>query len=133
MRPPFPSSTSPSRAPGPVDRSTLFRSDLLEIRANRCLRTDPRITPPTDPLPFHEICLPRRGVWIRHLEGRELVVNTNHVHFLNRGEVHRVAHPHGCGDLNTGLILPRTTLLEVLRASEPRADEHGDRLFRHPA
>src|SRR5262245_31858198 len=124
----FPRPAAPPPRPS-VNRVSVFRSTLVEIRENHCLRTDPSISTPTAPLPFHEIVIPRRGCWIRHLEQEQLVVDPNHVHFFNRGEVHRVEHPHGCGDVNTGLILPDDSLLDVLRAVDPRAEERRERPF----
>lgn len=129
MRSPQASPSQQPRSTPPVDRSTLFKSEVVEIRENRCLRTDPALTGPTEPLPFFEICIPRSGVWIRHVGRRPLVVNVNHVHFLNRGEVHRVEHPYGCGDRNTGLILPRATLVEMLHPLQPGLEKRGDQLF----
>lgn len=105
----------------PVKRDRLFRSELLEIRDNRCGRHDPALSPETPPLAWHEITLPRRGLWLRHLGREALPVDRLHVHFLNRGESHRVSHPLGCGDANTGLVVAATTLCEVMTAMDHRA------------
>lgn len=106
----------------PVARSVLFRSPVLEIRDNRCSRRDPGLTGDTPPLPWHELTLPRQGLWYRHLGRRALPVDVHHVHFLDRGESHRVSHPAGCGDRNTGLILAPATLRELLAAASPADD-----------
>jgi AraC-like DNA-binding protein len=101
----------------PVARNVLFRSPVLEIRDNRCSRRDPGLTGETPPLPWHELTLPRQGLWYRHLGRRALPVDVHHAHFLDRGESHRVSHPAGCGDRNTGLILASATLRELLAAA----------------
>lgn len=115
--------------PAPVDRRTVFRSRLVEIRDNICARDRSGPSPPTAPLPFHEVCLPRRGVWIRHLHGRDLPVESSTAHLLNRGEVHRVSHPSGCGDRNTGLLVADGVLTELAVEVDPAAAERPERPF----
>jgi len=104
-----------------VARDVLFKSRLLEIRANRCGRDDPALSRETPPLSWHEVTLPCHGIWYRHLGRTALPVDSHHVHFLNRGESHRVSHPHGCGDRNTGLVLQDDTLHDLARQVDPRA------------
>lgn len=106
--------------PRPVDRCSVFLSDVVEIRDNRCQRHGLEKSPATSPLPFHEICFPRTGFWVRHLGRRELPVDANHLHLLNRGEVHRVSHPLGCGDRNTGILLDDALLAQIQRELLPR-------------
>lgn len=105
----------------PVARDVLFRSPVLEIRDNRCGREDPGLSRETAPLPWHEVTLPRRGIWYRHLGRAALPVDCHHAHFLNRGETHRVSHPQGCGDCNTGLVVRPQALHDVARAADPAA------------
>lgn len=105
-----------------VDRCNVFASKLVEIRDNRCQRHDAALSGDTQPLPFHEICFPRSGLWLRHIGRKALPVDANYVHLLNRGEVHRVEHPIGCGDRNTGIVLDELVLREVSAAIDPRSD-----------
>jgi AraC-like DNA-binding protein len=93
----------------------------LEIRDNRCSREDPALSPETPPLGWHEVTLPRAGIWYRHLGRAALPVDAHHVHFLNRGESHRVSHPYGCGDRNTGLVVAARALHSLMVGLDPRA------------
>ncbi len=105
----------PATPIAPVERLPTFRTPLVEIRDNRCRRHDPALSEETPPLPFHEICFPRTGFWWRHLGKRKLPVDPGSVHLLNRGEVHRVSHPHGCGDANTGILINDPWLRAIAR------------------
>lgn len=73
-------------------------------------------------MPFHEICFPRCGLWLRHLGRRALPVDANHVHLFHRGEVHRVSHPTGCGDRNTGILIAADVLAEISIAAPGSRD-----------
>ncbi len=108
-----------SMAP-PVAHHVLFQSPLLEVRDNRCARRDPALSPATAPLAAHEVVFPRHGLWCRHLGRQALPVDQNHVHFLNRGESHRVSHPNGCGDANTGLLVAADVLREIVARFDRR-------------
>lgn len=105
----------------PVARGLLLRGAALCVHDNACRRSDPRLSPETRPLEFHEVVLPRSGAWVRHLGRREVVVDACRAHFFSRGQSHRVSHPGGCGDRNTGLVLTDATLEEL----DPRALERG--------
>lgn len=105
-----PMADPPNSERPPVHRQRLFASTLIEIRDNRCDRQDPARSAETEPLAFNEVCFPRRGLWCRHLGTQTLAVDPAHVHFFTEGESHRVSHPLGCGDRNTGLVL-RSDLL----------------------
>jgi AraC-like DNA-binding protein len=106
---------APRPAGPPVLRGVLFASPLVEIRDNRCNRHDPALSPPTPPMAFDEITFPRDGLWCRHLGRRALPVDARHVHFFPRGESHRVSHPIGCGDRNTGFLFEPATLAAMAR------------------
>ncbi len=106
---------------GPVDRGRLFVGASLAVHDNVCKRTDPRVSDETRPLEFDEIVFARAGVWVRHRQHEELVVDATVAHLFAHGEVHRVSHPERCGDRNTGLVLSRDTLAAIA----PRAVERG--------
>lgn len=106
--------------PAPVHHDVLYRSDLLTIRDNRCTRRDPSLSAPREPMPYHEVCFGRQGAWVRHIEGKARVVDAGSVHFLNRGEVHRVSHPYGCRDRNTGFELTDAAVVDVARHHDER-------------
>lgn len=109
-------------APQPVTRGALLCGAGIEVRDNLCCRKEPGLSEETRPLEFHEIVFPRNGVWIRHRGRRdELVVDACRAHLFARGESHRVSHPAGCGDRNTGFVPTDATLFEI----DPRAFERG--------
>lgn len=116
-----PQAPRPGGSREPVARSVLFRTPLLEIRDNRCSRDDPALSPEIPPLGWHEVALPRQGLWFRHLGRRALPVDSHHVHFLNRGESHRVSHPAGCGDANTGIVVEPVSLQAIVAEVDPAA------------
>jgi hypothetical protein len=76
------------------------------------------------PLAFDEIAFPCRGVWVSH-RGRERVVAEPGVCFFPRGLAYRASHPHGCGDVNTGVVLHTGTLREIVREHDPAAADRS--------
>lgn len=99
----------------PVERGLLFKSALVDIRDNRCNRVDSELSRETAPMPFHEIVLGRVGMWCRHVGRRAIPVDARHVHLFTAGDSHRVSHPIGCGDRNTGIAVEPRTLVSIAR------------------
>lgn len=97
----------------PVDRGALFAGATLRLHDNACCRTDAGLSPETEPLEFHELVFPRSGLWVRHTRRHTLAVDSYHAHLFARGDTHRVSHPEGCGDRNTGLVLSRALVDEL--------------------
>ena len=97
----------------PVQRGLVFSSGFLEIRDNACNRHDTELSRETAPMPYDEIVFGRVGLWCRHHGRRTLPVDARHVHFFARGESHRVSHPAGCGDRNTGLTVEANALAAI--------------------
>ncbi len=104
-----------------VARGALFCGAALAIHDNVCRRTDPRVSDETRPLEYDEIVFPRSGVWMRHRGRERLLVDSCRAHLFARGESHRVSHPGGCGDRNTGIVPSERILAEL----DPRAHERG--------
>lgn len=80
----------------------------------------------------HEIVLPRAGVFLKHVAGREVVADSNHVLFFNRHEPYRVSHPADGGDDCTVFAFADDVLSDVLRRFDPAAGERPGPLFRFP-
>jgi AraC-like DNA-binding protein len=77
----------------------------------------------------HEVVLPRRGVFVRHVGGRRLVADANHALFFKRGEAYRVSHPLDGGDACTVVSIEARRLCEICSVLDPRAaDEECPRL-----
>jgi AraC-like DNA-binding protein len=69
------------------------------------------------------IVFPRSGVFVRHVEGQDVVADPNHVLFFARDETYKVSHPVGCGDDCTVFSFAP----ELLREVAPR--DERERLF----
>lgn len=78
----------------------------------------------------HEVVFPRTGAFVKHVAGREVVADANHVLFFNRGEPYRISHPLPGGDDCTVLGFSDAALLEVLSHYDPPARDRPDRPFR---
>lgn len=81
----------------------------------------------------HVINFPRRGVYVKHIGGRALLVDASRAVFFNRGEPFRTSHPHGFGDGGRYLRV-RDDVLRALVAEidprEPCATERAEAPFR---
>lgn len=62
----------------------------------------------------HEVILPRRGVFVRHVGSRQVLADPNHALVFRRGEDYRVSHPSTGGDACTVLVLSDDLLREAL-------------------
>ncbi|GJM22049.1 MAG: AraC family transcriptional regulator [Planctomycetota bacterium] len=97
----------------------MFQSPVIEVRENHCTRHNVGLSPTTEPMPYHEVVFASRGLWCRHQGARSWPVDSRHVHFFAQGSVHRVSHPAGCGDRNTGLAVSADALEEITRGINP--------------
>ena len=81
-------------------------SDVLH-RSSTLLLLDVRCSlPPSAMSDFEEerffsVVLPRRGVYVQHRAGSQIVVDPTIALFLSPGQVHRTSHPATRGDRNT--------------------------------
>lgn len=98
-----------------VHRCTVFTGSILTVRDNRCQRHDRGLSGTAPPMPYHEIVLPRHGLWVRHCGRRAAVIDPASVHWFARGATYRVSHPNGCGDANTGIALDENAMDELFR------------------
>jgi AraC family transcriptional regulator len=77
-----------------------------------------------------QVVLPRRGVFVRHVEGHDVVADSGQVLFFNRGQTYRVSHPVEGGDRCTTLGLAPALLREALARHRPTADDPAPRFER---
>lgn len=68
----------------------------------------------TEHSPRHAIVFVRRGGFVRHLNGRAVHADPNHVLFFNASEEYRVSHPTAGGDDCTVFSLDAQNLAELL-------------------
>jgi hypothetical protein len=96
----------------------LFHGRSISISEYRCLKQDPACGE-EEQQPGHVIAFPRAGVFVRHVEGRTIIGDPNHVLLFNRDEVYRTSHPYGCGDAGVALVLDARLLNEIIRPVDP--------------
>lgn len=60
-----------------------------------------------------EVVFLRAGAFIKHVGSTDLLADTGHVVFFNRGEPYRVSHPVTAGDESTAFGFPREVLVEA--------------------
>jgi len=124
-----PSSFSRARSPaGGKAFEFLARTQALALGDYRCAHTHVERGAEEATL-GHVINFPRYGVYVKHVRGREVLVDARRAVFFNGGEPFRTSHPHGCGDGGRFLRLRADVVLDLLREIEPRALGHAESPF----
>ena len=75
----------------------LFKSRTVTVRDVRCRPHGPECGG-EETTAIYEIVFPRSGLFVKHVGGREVVADANHILFFRRGEPYRVSHPVAGGD-----------------------------------
>lgn len=75
--------------------------------------------------------IPRRGVYIKHVAGREVVADVNCAVFFNRGVPYETSHPYGTSDSGAFFLVSESLQRQLLAAFDPEAAEHEIVRFRH--
>ncbi len=114
-------------APGPF--RFLHRSESVTVADYRC-HSHERGRGPEEVSDADSIVLMRRGVFMKHVRGDEVIADSASVLFFSRGEPYRVSHPAGCGDQCTIFTPSRDTLAELLAAHDPWSQDHPEAPFR---
>jgi len=76
-----------------------------------------------------QIVFPRRGVFVRHVAGEDVVADANHALFFARGETHRVSHPARCGDDCTVFAFAPALVRDCVLAQHPQLAGDEQRLL----
>lgn len=107
----------------------LFASDLVRIGDYRCR---PRCSGcgGEEISTTSDIVFLRRGVFIKYIEGQQVVADANSAIFFNRDESYRVSHPVDGGDECTTITLRDDVLRDALRSRDPAVDDRPHRPFR---
>ncbi|MCC6408509.1 MAG: helix-turn-helix domain-containing protein [Planctomycetes bacterium] len=109
----------------------LARTPLVSVGWYRCAHTHAR-RGAEELAPAYTLNFPRRGVYVKHLEGREHFVAPGSIVFFNRGECWCTSHPHGVGDAGLYLSVRHDAVLELARAHQPSVVERPERVFTSP-
>ncbi|MFG0331676.1 MAG: helix-turn-helix transcriptional regulator [Phycisphaerales bacterium] len=71
------------------------------------------------------ITIPRRGVYVKHVESDAVVIDPNHMIFHEEGEVYRLSHPYGCGDDGVWIWIDDSLLRDLLASHDPEAHDRA--------
>lgn len=116
--------------PGRKELEPLARTPLASIGIYRCGHRN--VERGAEQLSAaYVINFPRDGVYVKHVEGRELVVDPRRAVFFNRGECWCTSHPSGAADAGIYLSLRHDALLEMAAAADPRVRDEPARVFAH--
>ena len=97
--------------------TVLHHSRMLALLDVRC-SAPPRATSDLEEEQCFSVVLPRRGVYVQHRPGSQIVVDPTIVLFLSDRQVHRTSHPTAQGDRNTVIAFRHGT-------AEPFVTEEG--------
>ncbi|MCK6445265.1 MAG: AraC family transcriptional regulator [Planctomycetes bacterium] len=114
--------------PGEKSFGAFARTPLVTLGLYRCAHTN-ALRGAEELQPAHTINFPRRGVYVKHLEGREVLVDPSSIVFFNRGECWCSSHPHGVGDAGYYLSVRHDALATLAAELDPRAAERPERPF----
>jgi AraC family transcriptional regulator len=123
---------SPNEPPaGSKSFGTHARTALASVGWYRCAHTN-FLRGAEELAPAYTLNFPRRGVYVKHLEGRSVLVDPGSIVFFNRGECWCTSHPYGVGDAGTYVSLRHDAVLAIARELDPTVDEHPHRVFARP-
>lgn len=114
--------------PGSLHWTSLHDGPLVRVGDVRCGNRDTH-RGGEESSSRHSIAFPRRGVFVKHVRGRDVVADANHALLFQRGELYRVSHPLGGGDESTVLHFREDVLVEAFREHRPIVDDAPDRPF----
>ncbi|MCB9741226.1 MAG: helix-turn-helix transcriptional regulator [Alphaproteobacteria bacterium] len=119
--------------PHPPDKELrrLWRGAGLSVGRYDCAQCN-RAPGPEQPAAHHVLNFAAGGLYLKHLEGRDWVIDRNCVMFTNAGEVFRTSHPAGSGDHGLWLSLSGATLAELAPSVDPALVDRGEAPFQRP-
>ncbi len=94
-------------------KTTLFRSAIVTVH-DYCCRATQSACGPKEEADVASLAIPRRGVYVKHVGGEELVGDAVCAMFFNPGEPYRVSHPLPGGDDCTSFHFSKETLCDAL-------------------
>jgi AraC family transcriptional regulator len=107
---------------------TLFRSSLVTVSDWRCRPTNPAFGEEEESS-GQVLVFPRTGLFVERRSGRDAIADSTRVHFFNRNETYRVAHPVAGGDDCTSIRFDDQALIDLLAHDDPSATDRAS-LFR---
>ncbi len=125
-------SASADRPVPGIDIDWLFISCSLRISRWRCRSESPALSAERSQ-PWHVLGFTHSGAFVMHAEGRKVVVDANTVMMTSPGLPYRTAHPFGCGDRGSSLVLRPEVLREIVGRYDMSRVERDPETFRFPA
>ncbi len=96
----------------------LHESAGLSVMREQCLR-QARTRSGDEQQECHVLIFPLSGVNVMHVGDESFVVDPSQVTLSNAGDVYRVSHPEGSGEITIQLAIETQTLLGVLESQNP--------------
>ncbi len=103
----------------PQSQPWRFRSDVARIDDFRCPPHSAGCSA-EEQSTRNSIVFTRRGMFVRHVDGDDILADANRVLFFREDECYHVSHPVPGGDDCTVIELHREVLAELLARHEPR-------------
>ena len=111
---------------------TVYASDtvaVIDVRCRACRDDDdPRREERSG---AHEVVFTRGGAFVKHVAGREVLADANHVLFFNGEEPYRVTHPLDGGDDCTVFRFATGVLCDALAEHDERVRDRPGAPFAH--
>lgn len=114
-----------------IDIDWLFVSSSLRISRWRCRAQSAELSGDRSQ-PWHVLGFTHVGAFVMQAEGRDIVVDANTVMLTSPGMPYRTAHPFGCGDRGSSLVLRPGVLREIVARYDPARVENDPETFRFP-
>ncbi len=118
-------------------RTLLETADMTFGRV-LCSVSEPKLSDEEEE-PAFSVSFPTSGTYVRHIGSARVVANATTAVFFNSGEIHRVGHPAGAGDINVFAVLsdnlvepflsPRTSRFHLMSAPLPAVSHLAIRLL----
>lgn len=103
---------------------TLFRSSLVTVSDWRCRPTNTAFGEEEESS-GQVLVFPRTGLFVERRSGRDAIADSTRVHFFNRNETYRVAHPVAGGDDCTSIRFDDRALIDLLAHDDPSVTDRA--------
>lgn len=118
----------PPALPEVLTHKVLYSSELVSLHDFRCKSGKCGATH-EETTPNHSIVMPRRGVFVKHVDGKKVTADAASVMFFHAGRPYRVSHPCDCGDDCTSIVLAPAVIADALSGLDPARAEDPARPF----
>ncbi|MBT8483935.1 MAG: helix-turn-helix transcriptional regulator [Phycisphaerae bacterium] len=114
--------------PEPVRIRPIHEGVSIQITSYACCKADCHAGD-EEQQPGHVIVFPHAGVFVKHHEGTDVVVDANSCVFFNHPERYRTSHPYGFGDRGSAIVIAPELLLEIVASHDASVETRPERPF----